>query len=105
MTEPRHLTLIRTAIRASFVGAVMAGSALGVAAQAGADDNCDPLMLAMTPQPVLACEPDAAPPPPDLPPAVAPVNDVVGPLPAEVPPAPDMPDAPAPLWPLDASGA
>ena len=85
----------------SFACAVLAGCALGVAASAQADDNCDPLMLSMTPQPVLACQaPDVAPPPDQ--PAVAPVNDVAVPLPAEVPP-PAEPgpfgdvQAPAPL--------
>jgi hypothetical protein len=48
-------------------------------------DNCDPFLLSMTPQPVLACQA----PPTDQPP-VAPVNDVAPPLPAEVPaPLPD----------------
>jgi hypothetical protein len=67
----------------SFAGAVLAGCALGLAANAHADDNCDPFMLSMTPQPVLACQaPDVAPPPDQ--PAVAPVNDVaVPPPPAE----------------------
>jgi hypothetical protein len=69
----------------SFAGAVLAGCALGMAANAQADDNCDPFLLSMTPQPVLACQaPDVAPPPDQ--PAVAPVNDVAVPLPAEVPP-------------------
>ncbi|MFG1933265.1 hypothetical protein ACGFK1_21865 [Mycobacterium sp. NPDC048908] len=68
----------------TFVGAVLAASALGLAANAQAD-NCDPFLLSMTPQPVLACQaPDVAPPPDQ--PAVAPVNDVAAPLPAEVPP-------------------
>ena len=69
----------------SFVGAVLAGYALGLAANAQADDNCDPFLLSMTPQPVLACQaPDVAPPADQ--PAVAPANDVAAPLPAEVPP-------------------
>jgi hypothetical protein len=70
----------------TFVGAVLAGSALGLAASAQAD-NCDPFLLSMTPQPVLACQAPApdVPPPPDQP-AAAPVDDVVPPLPAEVPP-------------------
>ncbi|OBF31630.1 hypothetical protein A5724_21940 [Mycobacterium sp. ACS1612] len=61
---------------------------MGLAATAQAD-NCDPFLLSMTPQPVLACQappPDVAPPPDQ--PAAAPVNDVAPPLPAEVlPPA------------------
>ncbi|WP_142392639.1 hypothetical protein [Mycobacterium sp. 3519A] len=70
----------------TFVGAVLAGSAVGFAATAQAD-NCDPFLLSMTPQPVLACQAPApdVPPPPDQP-AAAPVNDVAPPLPAEVPP-------------------
>jgi hypothetical protein len=57
--------------RISFAGAVLAGCALGLAANAHAD-NCDPFLLSMTPQPVLACQaPDVAPPPDQ--PAVAPV--------------------------------
>ncbi len=65
----------------SFAGAVLAGCAFGLAANAHADD-CDPFMLSMTPQPVLACQaPDVAPPP--YQPAVAPVNDVAVPPPAE----------------------
>src|SRR5215831_8254022 len=107
MTQPRRAKLISAAMNASFVGAVMAGCALGLAASAGADDNCDPLILSMTPQPVLACQaPDIAPPPDQIP-AVNPVNDVLAPMPAEapapvIPPAPDAaafgaPPAPAPL--------
>ena len=87
----------------SFIGAVIAGSALGLAAHAGADDNCDPFMLSMTPQPVPACQPDLAPPPEA--PAFAPANEVTGPLPAEVPPAPEAPPAGpvvAPQIPIDA---
>ena len=83
----------------SFAGAVLAGCALGMAANAQAD--CDPFLLSMTPQPVPACQaPDVAPPP-DHPP-IARVNDVAVPLPAEVPP-PAEPgpfgdvQAPAPL--------
>jgi len=57
----------------SFAGAVLAGCALGMAANAQAD--CDPFLLSMTPQPVPACQaPDVAPPPDQ--PAIAPVNDV-----------------------------
>ena len=82
----------------SFAGAVLAGCALGMAANAQAD--CDPFLLSMTPQPVPACQaPDVAPPPDQ--PAIAPVNDVAVPLPAEVPPAEPGPfgdvQAPAPL--------
>ncbi len=96
MTEPRHTSAIKAALHVSFAGAVVAGCALGLAAQASADDNCDPLLLSMTPQPVLACEPDAAPPPVE-PPAAAPVNDaftppppVDGPPPAEELPVPPV---------------
>ena len=69
----------------TFAGAVLAGcamSALGLAANAQAD--CDPLMLSMTPQPVLSCQapPDVAPPAEE--PPAAPVNNA--PPPAEVPP-------------------
>jgi hypothetical protein len=70
----------------AFVGAVLAGCALGLAATAQAD-NCDPFLLSMTPQPVLACQA----PPADQP-AVAPVNDIAPPLPAEVPPPLPLPD-------------
>jgi hypothetical protein len=111
MTRPRPAKLISAAMNASFVSAVMAGCALGLAASAGADDNCDPFMLSMTPQPVLACQaPDVAPPP-DQPPVVNPVNDAspafdASPAPV-IPPAPDAPafdapPAPAPLWPQNA---
>ncbi len=69
----------------SLVGAILAGCALGLAATAQADDNCDPFLLSMTPQPVLACQaPDVAPPADQ--PAVAPANDVTVLPPAEVPP-------------------
>ena len=76
----------------SFAGAVLAGAAIGLSASANADDNCDPLLLSMTPQPVAACgevPPDVAPPPPDA--AIAPISDIGAPpaegvLPAEVPP-------------------
>lgn len=81
MTQPGRAKLIRAAMNASFVGAIVAGCAVGLAAQAGADDNCDPFMLSMTPQPVLACQaPDAAPPP-NQPPAPA------APAPGDAPPA------------------
>jgi len=98
MTQPRRAKLISAAMNASFIGAVMAGCALGLAAHAGADDNCDPFMLSMTPQPVLACQPVAAPPP-------------EAPVPVDAPPAFDAsaafgaPPAPEPLWPQDAPGA
>src|SRR5215510_4089289 len=112
MTQPRRAKLISAAMNASFVGAVMAGCALGLAASAGADDNCDPLMLSMTPQPVMPCQaPDVAPPP-DHVPAVNPVNDVLAPMPVAPPPdqvpavnpvndvlAPMPAEAPAPVIP------
>jgi hypothetical protein len=75
-----------------FAGAVLAGCALGLAANAQAD-NCDPFLLSMTPQPVLSCQaPDVAPPPDQ--PAVAPVNDVAVPPPAEPGPFGDVQAAP-----------
>ena len=40
----------------SFAGAVLAGCALGMAANAQAATNCDPFLPSMTPQPVLACQ-------------------------------------------------
>jgi hypothetical protein len=88
MNQPRRAKLTSTAMTASFVGAVMAGCALGLAAHASAD--CDPLMLSMTPQPVLSCQaPDVAPPPAEVPPPAEP-----GPFGlAEVPPPP-LPDEP-----------
>jgi hypothetical protein len=56
-----------------FAGAVLAGCALGLAANAQADDNCDPFLLSMTPQPVLSCQaPDVAPPPAEVPPPAEP---------------------------------
>jgi hypothetical protein len=94
----------------SFVGAVLVGGALAFAAGAHADDNCDPLMLSMTPQRVPACEaPDIAPPP-DQPPVFAPVNDITDPAVPDAPPpvepgpfaaevAPAVPDAPPPVEP------
>jgi hypothetical protein len=115
MTQPRRAKLISAAMNASFVGAVMAGCALGVAATAGADDNCDPFMLSMTPQPVLSCQaPDVAPPPDapapsDAPTAFdAPAAFDAAPAPV-IPPAPDAEafgaaPAPEPLWPQLASG-
>jgi hypothetical protein len=97
MNQKRRAKLVRAAMNASFVGAVMAGCGLGLAAQAGADDNCDPLLMSMTPQPVLACQPapDVAPPPDQ--PAVAPVPPPAEPGPfglAEVP-TPALPDGSA----------
>jgi hypothetical protein len=111
MTQPRRAKLISAAMNASFVGAVMAGCALSLAATAGADDNCDPFMLSMTPQPVLSCQAPDVVPPPDQPAAVNPVNDAPPafdepPAPV-IPPAPDAPafgapPAPEPLWPQNA---
>jgi hypothetical protein len=108
MTQPRRAKLISAVMNASFVGAVMAGCALGLAAQAGADDNCDPFMLSMTPQPVLACQPDLAPPPVEPVPAEAPPAFDASPA-AVIPAAPDgpafgAPPAPEPLWPQGAPG-
>jgi len=87
MTQALRVKLIR----ASFVGAVMAGCALGVAAQASADDNCDPLLMSMTPQPVLACQaPQDVPPPPDQP-AMAAVPPTAEPGPFGEVQAPPLP--------------
>jgi hypothetical protein len=75
-----------------FAGAILAGCALGLAGNAQAD--CDPLMLSMTPQPVLSCQaPDVAPPPEQA--VVAPVAPPAEPGPfgdvqaAPLLPAPD----------------
>jgi hypothetical protein len=89
---------VKSAIYAAgiaFAGAVMAASAMGLAAQAHAD--CDPLMLSMTPQPVLACTaPDDAPPP-EAPPGPVPVGNAFdGAVP---PPDPAAPPPDAPLLP------
>jgi hypothetical protein len=85
MNQPRRAKLIT----GSLVGAVMAGCAVGLATPAGADDNCDPLLMSMTPQPVLACQaPDVAPPP-DQP--------VVAPVPPPAEPGPFGLTEPAPL--------
>jgi len=72
----------------AFAGAVLVGCALGQAANAQADDNCDPFMLSMTPQPVLSCQaPEIAPPPAEVPPPAEP-----GPFGyAEAAPVPDGP--------------
>ena len=71
-----------------FTSAVLAGCALGLAANAQADDNCDPFMLSMTPQPVLSCQaPDVAPPPAQVPPPAEP-----GPFGYVQAPPPPLPD-------------
>jgi hypothetical protein len=82
-------------IRAAVVGAVMAGCAIGLAAPAGADDNCDPLLMSMTPQPVLACQPPApdAPPAPEVAPAPVPPPAEPGPFGLAEVPAPALPDS------------
>jgi hypothetical protein len=78
--------------RTVVAGAVMAGGAVGLAASASADDNCDPFMLSMTPQPVLSCQaPDVAPPPDQAQPAVAPVPPPVEPGPFGEVQAPALP--------------
>jgi hypothetical protein len=52
---------------------VLTGCALALAPIAQADDNCDPFLLSMTPQPVLACQaPEIAPPPAEVPPPAEP---------------------------------
>lgn len=72
----------------SFAAAILAGCALGLAANAQADDNCDPFMLSMTPQPVLACQaPDVALPPAEVPPPAEP-----GPFGYQPAPAVPVPD-------------
>jgi hypothetical protein len=77
--------------RMAIAGAVIAGSALGFAANAAADDNCDPFMLSMTPQPVLSCQaPDVAPPPAEVPPPAEP-----GPFGFAAPAAPPLLDGSA----------
>ena len=76
-----------------FAGAVLAGCALGLAANAQAD-NCDPFLLSMTPQPVLSCQAPDAPPPAEVPPPPAEVPPPAEPGPfglAEAP-APPLPD-------------
>ena len=84
MTQQRE-RLINAAMGAALLGALTAGCAVGLAASAGADDNCDPVMLSMTPQPVLACQaPDVAPPP-NQPPAANPAGEAMVPLPPGAP--------------------
>ena len=83
--------------RISFAGAVLVGCALGLAANAQAD-NCDPFLLSMTPQPVLSCQAPDVGPPPDQP-VVAPVHDVAVPPPAEPGPFGDVQAPPPPLLP------
>jgi hypothetical protein len=101
MNGPQRTPPIAAAInvaRIVFAGAVIGGSAVGLAAEASASP-CDPLTMSMTPQPVLSCPvpdavspPDAAPPPdgvsvPQPPPVPAPVN-AAGPPPANALPPP-----------------
>jgi hypothetical protein len=89
----------RTAARIVFVGAIVGSSAVGLATQASAASQCDPLTLSMTPQPALSCPDPYAASPEDPPPVPDPVNFVGGPPPQGAPPAPGqpLPDAfPAP---------
>jgi hypothetical protein len=77
-----------------FTGAVLAGCALGLAANAQAD-NCDPFLLSMTPQPVLSCQaPEVAPPPAEIapPPAEVPAPAEPGPFGLVEAPPPPLPD-------------
>lgn len=98
MNASRRTAHTATAIAAKvvFVGAVIGGSAVGLASQASAD-RCDPLTLSMTPQPALSCpDPNAASPVDAAPapdPAAAPV---AGPLPDAFPP-PGQPPAIPPV--------
>jgi hypothetical protein len=86
MTYPRRANVLRAAMQVSFVGAVLAGSTLGLAAGT-AHADCDPFLLSMTPQPVLSCQaPDVPPPPAEPAPLDAPAPDappVAVPPPAE----------------------
>jgi hypothetical protein len=98
MTGPRHAAPVASAIYAAgiaFAGAILAASAMGLAAEAHA--SCDPLMLSMTPQPVLSCiAPDDAPPP-EAPPGPVPVSNAVDG--ATAPPDPAAPPQDGPLLP------
>lgn len=83
-------TLARLAVAVGIVGAI----GIGAAGQAKAD--CDPLMQAMTPQPILSCQPPPADPvAPDAQPAAVP----------DAPPAAVPAGAPAAIPPLAAEGA
>ena len=92
MTQQWRAKLVRTAIG----GAVLAGCAVAVAAPAVAD-TCDPLLMSMTPQPVLACQPPQdVPPPPDQP-VAAPVPPQAEPVPPPAEPGPfGLEPAPSP---------
>ena len=96
-----------------FVGAIVGGSAVGLAAAAYASP-CDPVTMSMTPQPVLSCPgPDVAPPaegspvpvpvnglagpPADGVPVVEPVADVAGPPPPAALPHPGQPPSVPPV--------
>jgi hypothetical protein len=88
-------TLARLAVAVGIVGAI----GIGAAGQAKAD--CDPLMQAMTPQPILSCQPPpAAPVASDAPPPAAPDA-----LPPDAQPAAAPAGAPAAIPPLAAEGA
>jgi hypothetical protein len=78
--------------RISLAGAVLAGCALGLAANAQAD-NCDPFLLSMTPQPVLSCQASEVAPPAELPPpAEVPPPAEPGPFGLVEAPPPPLPD-------------
>jgi hypothetical protein len=91
MFEPLRTALITSAHKMAGIvlaGAIIGGCAVGLAARAAADPDCNPFYLSMTPQPVLACTAADAGPPAAGPPAPGPVNDVPGPPPPGAPPAP-----------------
>jgi hypothetical protein len=79
-----------------FAGAIAGSCAVGLAAPVYASP-CDPLGMAMTPQPVLSCPNPDAPPPPDAPAVTGPVNNAAGPGPAAALPAPGQPPSVPPV--------
>lgn len=80
--------------RIVFAGAIAGSCALGLAVQAGASP-CDPVGLAMTPQPVLSCSaPDAVPPADPSQPAAGPVNVADAAPPNAAPPPGQAPYVP-----------
>jgi hypothetical protein len=97
-TAPVMLTI--NVARGLFAGAIVGSCAVGVAVPAYASP-CDPLGIAMTPQPVLSCSgPDsAAPTDPSV--APGPVNNVASPPPAGALPAPGQPPSVPPVAPGD----
>jgi len=107
MSRSQRTAPLASAVKAAgivFAGVVMGSCAVSSAARAYASP-CDPLGLAMTPQPVLSCLDADAGPPTDGAPATGAVDSVAAP-PAGAPPAPGQPpyvppvadgDAPPPL--------